>query len=131
FQCSTLKSLSIMSVTLEDPRLYSAHDQAATTAFAELERFAAYRSGRTRQPLISGNVCAAAFRHDSSRALDPQLHTHFVVANATWDSGHKRWLALDPCEMFLAIRYDAKAHQNEMHLHCRQLGYNIDTMRDE
>src|SRR5437667_770856 len=131
FQCSAQKSVSIMAVTLEDPRLYAAHDRAAATAFAELERFAAYRSGLSRQPQISGNVCAAAFRHDSSRALDPQLHTHFVVANATWNSGRKRWLALDTCEMFKAIRYAGKVYQNEMARHCRQLGYNIEMARNE
>ena len=131
FQCSAQKSVSIMAVTLEDQRLYTAHDRAAATAFAELERFAAFRSGLTRQPEISGNVCAAAFRHDSSRALDPQLHTHFVVANATWDSGRKRWLALDTCEIFKAIRYAGKVYQNEMARHCRQLGYNIETARNE
>ncbi len=131
FQCSAQKSVSIMAVTLDDPRLYKAHDNAAAKAFAELERFAAYRSGLTRQPQISGNVCAAAFRHDASRALDPQLHTHFVVANATWDSDRRRWLALDTCEMFKAIRYAGKVYQNELALQCRRLGYQIEATRNE
>ncbi len=131
FQCSAQKSISIMAVTLDDQRLYGAHDRAAARAFGELERFAAYRSGLTRQPQISGNVCAAAFRHDSSRALDPQLHTHFVVANATWDSDRKRWLALDTCEMFKAIRYAGKVYQNELARECRLLGYSIETARNE
>jgi conjugative relaxase-like TrwC/TraI family protein len=34
---------------------------------------------------VTGNLVAAAFVHDSSRALDPQLHTHFTVFNATFD----------------------------------------------
>jgi hypothetical protein len=120
-----------MAATLEDQRLYAAHDSAAAKAFSELERFAAYRSGLTRQPQISGNVCAAAFRHDASRALDPQLHTHFVVANATWDSDQKRWLALDTCEMFRAIRYAGKVYQNELALQCRRLGYQVEPVRNE
>jgi conjugative relaxase-like TrwC/TraI family protein len=131
FQCSAQKSVSIMAVTLDDPRLYKAHDSAAVKAFAELERFAAYRSGLTRQPQISGNVCAAAFRHDASRALDPQLHTHFVVANATWDSDRRRWLALDTCEMFRAIRYAGKVYQNELAVQCRRIGYQIEATRNE
>lgn len=131
FQCSAQKSVSIMAVTLDDRRLYAAHDRAAAIAFAELERFAAFRSGLTRQPQISGNVCAAAFRHDASRALDPQLHTHFVVANATWDSDRSRWLALDTCEMFKAIRYAGKVYQNELALECRRLGYQIEAIRNE
>ena len=131
FQCSAQKSVSIMAATLEDQRLYAAHDNAAAKAFAELERFAAYRSGLSRQPQISGNLCAAAFRHDASRALDPQIHTHFVVANATWDSDRNRWLALDTCEMFKAIRYAGKVYQNELALQCRRLGYQIESVRNE
>lgn len=131
FQCSAQKSVSIMAATMEDQRLYAAHDKAAAKAFAELERFAAYRSGLTRQPQISGELCAAAFRHDASRALDPQIHTHFVVANATWDSDKKHWRALDTCEMFKAIRYAGKVYQNELALQCRRLGYQIESVRNE
>ena len=75
FQCSAQKSVSIMAVVMKDRRLYEAHDRAAATAFAELERFAAFRSGKSREPEISGNLCAAAFRHDASRALDPQIYS--------------------------------------------------------
>jgi conjugative relaxase-like TrwC/TraI family protein len=131
FQCAPHKSISVMAVALDDQRLYGAHDRAAAKAFAELERFAAFRSGYSRQPQISGNLCAAAFRHDASRALDPQLHTHFVVANATWDADRKRWLALDTCEMFKAIRYAGKFYQNELAFQCRRLGYQIQPVRNE
>jgi conjugative relaxase-like TrwC/TraI family protein len=131
FQCAPHKSISIMAVALDDQRLYAAHDNAAAKAFAELERFAAFRSGRTREPQITGNLCAAAFRHDASRALDPQLHTHFVVANATWNHNRKRWLALETCEMFKAIRYAGKFYQNELALQCRKLGYQIQSVRNE
>ena len=129
FQCAPQKSVSIMAVMMNDQRLYAAHDKAAKIAFSELERFAAFRAGATREPEISGNVCAAAFRHDASRSLDPQLHTHFVVANATWDGKH--WLALDTCEMFRAIRYAGKVYQNELALECRRLGYSIESVRNE
>lgn len=130
FQCAPHKSISIMAVTLDDQRLYAAHDRAAAKAFSELERFAAFRSGCSRQAQISGNLCAAAFRHDASRALDPQLHTHFVVANATWDPDSERWIALDTCEMFKAIRYAGKYYQNELAIECRRLGYEIQSVRN-
>jgi conjugative relaxase-like TrwC/TraI family protein len=129
FQCSAQKSVSIMAVVMKDRRLLEAHDRASEKAFAELERFAAFRHGKSREPAISGNLCAAAFRHDASRALDPQLHTHFVVANATWDG--KRWLALDTYEMFKATRYAGKVYQNELAIECRRLGYSIETIRND
>lgn len=39
-------------------------------------------------------IVAAAFRQHTSRALDPQLHTHVVIANRV-PSPDGRWLALD------------------------------------
>ncbi len=39
-------------------------------------------------------IVAAAFRQHTSRALDPQLHTHLVIANRV-KSPDGRWLALD------------------------------------
>jgi hypothetical protein len=46
--------------------------------------------------------------------LDPQLHTHCVVANATWDASQQRWSALTEYEMVQAIRYVGKVYQNEL-----------------
>ena len=133
FQCSAQKSVSIMAVLANDRRLYEAHDRASEKAFNELERFAAFQTGsaknRTRE--TSGNLCGAAFRHDASRALDPQIHTHFVIANATWDDRKKSWKALDPHDMFKAIRYAGKVYQNELALQCRRLGYEIEPSRNE
>ena len=130
FQCSAQKSVSIMAVVMNDKRLYNAHDRAAAIAFAELERFAGFRSGKLRDRELSGNLCAAAFRHDASRDLDPQIHTHFVVANATYDEKTKRWLALDEREMFKAIRYAGKVYQNQLAHECRNLGYEIESIRN-
>ena len=60
-----------------------AHDQAVHAAVGYLERHAAYsrrgRNGIERVP-VAGLV-AAAFRHRTSRAGDPLLHTHVLVSN--------------------------------------------------
>jgi len=48
-----------MAVVMDDHRLYQAHDKAAATAFTELERFSAFRSGKSREPEISGNLSVA------------------------------------------------------------------------
>ncbi len=132
FQCSAQKSVSVMAVTLGDHRLYQAHDRAARKALGELEKFAAIQAGQGRYKHrdTTGNLCAAAFRHDASRELDPQLHTHFVVANATWDATSGRWLALETHDMFKAIRYAGKVYQNEMARECRRLGYEIEHIRN-
>jgi len=133
FQCSAQKSVSIMAVTMGDTRLLAAHDAAAALAFGELERFAARQAntiaGRANQR--TSNVVAGAFRHTASRALDPQMHTHFVTANATWDLRTKSWLALTEFAMVSAIRYAGKVYQNEMARSCMALGYDVVQIRDK
>jgi len=132
FQCSAQKSVSVMAVTLGDTRLLAAHDAAAALAFGELERFAARQANTVAQRANrrTANIVAAAFRHTASRALDPQVHTHFVTANATWDLGSKSWRALTEFEMVSAIRYAGKVYQNEMARSCHALGYEIVQIRD-
>ncbi len=132
FQCSAQKSVSIMAVTVGDGRLLAAHDRAAAKALAELEKFAACQANTAvqRGHRITGNLVAAAFRHTASRALDPQVHTHFVVANATWDEATHSWRALTEFEMVRAIRYAGKVYQNELAGACRVLGYEITPGRD-
>lgn len=132
FQCSAQKSVSVMAITMGDSRLLEAHDFSARKAFGELEKFAATQanSAFTRGTRFTGNLVAAEFRHTASRALDPQVHSHFVVANATWDAETKSWRALTELEMVRSIRYAGKVYQNELAKACRELGYEIQQARD-
>ncbi len=130
FQCSAPKSISIMAVLTDDRRLREAHARASRMALEELEQFASRQNNSLieRRSEITGNICAAAFTHDASRALDPQLHTHFVIANAT-RSPNGRWYALNEFEMVKAVRYAGKVYQNELARAVRKLGYEIREVR--
>ncbi len=72
-----------------------AHDAAVVQALGYLEREAAYtRRGKAgRQRVKTDGLVVATFRHRTSRAGDPQLHTHAVIANTVRADG--RWSALD------------------------------------
>ncbi len=131
FQCSAQKSVSLMAVLAGDERLRKAHELAASIAFAELERFACrQKNTRTQRAWeTTGNLCGAAFTHEASRALDPQLHSHFVIANATCDAAG-RWYALEECQMYRAVRYAGKVYQNALAREVKRLGYNIAETRD-
>lgn len=83
----------------------SAHDAAVTAALAYLERQASNarrgRGGKTR--IGSKGFIGAAFRHRTSRAGDPLLHTHVLVANIVkGDDG--RWGALDARQLYLQAK---------------------------
>lgn len=102
FTVSAPKSVSIMALVVGDQRLLAAHDQACAAALSQMEQVAATRVRRGGEDgeRVTGEIVAATFRHDTSRALDPQLHTHFVVFNATWDRTEERWKALQTSRMF-------------------------------
>ncbi len=78
-----------------------AHDRAVVQALGFLEAEAA-RVRRGHDGLVvepSAGLVGAGFRHRSSRAGDPQLHTHVLVANVgRGEDG--RWSALDARALF-------------------------------
>src|SRR5690606_4510404 len=62
--------------------LQEAQDDAARAALAYLERHAAWtRKGRGGTDLQRVGLVAALFEHGTSRAQQPQLHTHCLVLN--------------------------------------------------
>jgi len=127
FTCSAPKSVSVLAVTMDDDRLVSAHEEATRIAFRELETFAATRVRKqgSQRDRTTGNLVAAAFTHTSSRALDPLLHTHLTVFNATFDETEKRWKALQAGGMYDAIRYGTAVYRNELAKRVQQIGYHI------
>ena len=127
FTCSAPKSVSVLAVTMDDDRLVSAHEEATRIAFRELENFAATRVRKqgNQRDRTTGNLVAAAFTHTSSRALDPLLHTHLTVLNATFDETEKRWKALQAGGMYDAIRYGTAVYRNELAKRVQQIGYRI------
>jgi conjugative relaxase-like TrwC/TraI family protein len=126
FTCSAPKSVSILAVTMDDKRIVEAHREAAGIALRELEAFAAtrVRMRGARDDRVTANLVGAAFEHTSSRALDPQLHTHFTLFNATFDPEEKRWKALQTSGMFGAIRYATAVYRNELSARLHRLGYD-------
>lgn len=128
FTCSAPKSVSVMGVTMQDERIVQAHQNASRIAILELQQFAAarIRTQGQRGDRLTGNLVGAQFLHNSSRALDPQLHTHFVVFNCTFDEQEKRWKALETGRMFGAIQYATEVYRNELAKELVQLGYEIE-----
>jgi conjugative relaxase-like TrwC/TraI family protein len=127
FVVSPPKSVSIMALIMGDKRLLAAHEAAAEVAMGELEKEAAVRvrargANATRG---TGEVVAARFTHAASRALDPQLHTHFVVFNASYDPAENRWKALQTERMFEKSTLFTEIYRSELARRALALGYRI------
>lgn len=127
FAVSAPKSVSVMALVGGDQRLFVAHDEAARVALAQMEQVAAtrVRQGGQDGERTTGEIVAGVFRHDTSRALDPQLHTHFVVFNATWDAVEERWKALQTSRMFDRMTFYTEVYRSELATRLRALGYEL------
>jgi len=127
FTFSPPKSVSIVALC-EDKRVVELHDQAVRRAMAELEKFAETRVRKLKQQdeRVTGNVLAATFRHDTSRELDPHLHTHCVVFNATFDPVEGRWKALQTGGMYRAQKFAENLYYHELSKGLCLLGYEIE-----
>jgi conjugative relaxase-like TrwC/TraI family protein len=83
-------------------QVVAAHEAAVDAAVGYLQRAAGFTrrgSGGAETVPVDGFV-AAAFRHRTSRADDPLLHTHVLVANLVRTSDDGIWRTLDSRKLF-------------------------------
>ncbi len=127
FTFSPPKSVSLAAFLGRDERILEAHARAVKTALREFEAFAAtrVRTGGAQNDRLTGNFAAALFAHDTSRALDPHLHTHCIVFNATFDPVENRWKALQNYELLRARKFAENAYYHELARELRSFGYQI------
>ncbi|WP_164120186.1 MobF family relaxase [Serratia marcescens] len=94
---SAPKSVSVLALVAGDTFLIGAHKRAVAATLNELEKFASTRTMTDGVSALeqTGNLVVATFLHDTSRNLDPQLHTHAIVANATLAAGGWKTLSSD------------------------------------
>ncbi|EFU1954847.1 conjugative transfer relaxase/helicase TraI [Salmonella enterica] len=94
---SAPKSVSVMALVGEDRRFIEAHNRAVAVVMQEVEQLVSARitEGGKTDTVLTGSMVAALYNHDTSRDLDPQLHTHALVFNATFADEKWRSLASD------------------------------------
>jgi conjugative relaxase-like TrwC/TraI family protein len=125
---SAPKSVSIMAEVAGDRRLIAAHGAAVKTALAHVESHMAatrIRDGGAVNREATGNLVIASFQHGSSRAQDPQLHTHNVILNAT-KGEDGTWRSLEPRAIYQLQKQIGAIYRQELALKVRELGYEIE-----
>ena len=127
FTFSPPKSVSIAALVAGDERIRGIHARATKAALVHFEKFAATRIRRSEAngSRLTGNLAAALFTHETSRALDPHLHTHAIVFNATWDPIESRWKALENHELLNARKFARNAYYHELARGLRGIGYAL------
>ncbi len=127
FTFSPPKSVSIAGFMGKHERILEAHNRAVRLALREFEAFTAtrVRIGGAQSDRLTGNFAAALFTHDTSRTLDPHLHTHCIVFNATFDAVENHWKALQNHELLRARKFAENAYYHELTRELRGFGYRI------
>lgn len=128
---SAPKSVSIQALIGRDPEIIKAHDRAVATAVAEAEKRAMARRKVGGKAVIehTANLVVAKFRHETSRELDPQLHTHAVVMNLT-QRADGEWRALKNDDIVKQLKYLGSVYQAELAVELQGLGYQLRQEKD-
>jgi conjugative relaxase-like TrwC/TraI family protein len=101
----------------------TAHDQAVVSVLDHLSTDACYaRRGAGGRQLVEANgFIGAAFRHRTSRAGDPQLHTHVVVPNLV-HGADRQWSAPDGRQLYTWAKTAGTMYQSALRAELAPLG---------
>jgi len=121
---SAPKSISIMAVL--DSRIERAHQRAVDASLNELQsHYSLTRKGKNGViKEITGSLVVAKFDHYESREMDPQLHTHCVVINAT-QRGDGKWGALENRPILDDQRLLGMMYQANLTKELHEIGYEM------
>ena len=126
---SAPKSVSILALVGGDKRLVDAHRQANMSAMKYAEKnfgMTRVRQGDgTIQSVRTGNLVFATTEHQTSRAGDPQLHSHNIVANKTWDAATSTWRAVESSNIYQHQKMLGLVYRAELAKNVMALGYDV------
>ena len=126
---SAPKSVSIEALVFGQDDIIKCHDAAVRATLSLIEKEALMTRGydpatKRTDRQSSPSMVAATFRHDTSRNLDPQLHTHCVIANMT-KGGDGKWRSLDMGNLRPQIKFFGAYYRNELASGLLELGYDL------
>ena len=127
---SAPKSVSIAALVGGDERIVGVHDRAVKATLDWVEKHAVQTRMRDpetgRMVRVGGQkTVVATFRHDTSRNLDPQLHTHSVLANMVQGEDGK-WRTMANEGLYERQKLIGAIYRNELAAGLGRLGYAIE-----
>ncbi|MDE0458905.1 MAG: relaxase domain-containing protein [Chromatiales bacterium] len=127
---SAPKSVSLAALLGNDAAVAAAHDEAVRRTLAWLEATTVQtrmKDADTGLLVHAGNqnMVAATFRHEVSRNLDPQLHTHAVLANMVQGDDGK-WRTMSNETLYRRQKLIGMVYRSELAQGLEAVGYRIE-----
>ncbi len=127
---SAPKSVSLAALVGGDTRVVDAHDRAVARTLAWFEKNVAetrMKDPETGRMVRTGGqkTVIATFRHDTSRNLDPALHTHAVIANMVQGEDGK-WRSMANEKLYESKMLLGALYRSELAAGLARLGYGIE-----
>ena len=127
---SAPKSVSLVALVGGDAHVVDAHDRAVQRTLAWLEKHVAKtrrKDPETGSMVRAGDqkMVAATFRHDTSRNLDPALHTHAVIANMLQGADGK-WRTMANERLYASKMLLGALYRGELARELAGLGYRTE-----
>ena len=127
---SAPKSVSLAALVGGDGRVIDAHDLAVARTLAWVDGNVAetrMKDPETGKMVKKGEqkTVVATFRHDTSRNLDPLLHTHSVIANMVrGDDG--KWRTMSNEKLYASKMLLGALYRSKLARDLEKLGYGIE-----
>ena len=127
---SAPKSVSLAALVGGDARIAGAHGRAVERTLAWVERNAVetrMRDPETGRMARAGGqkTVVATFTHETSRNLDPQLHTHAVIVNMVHGSDNK-WRTMANEKLYRSKMLIGALYRSELAREMTELGYAVE-----
>ncbi|WP_156114296.1 MobF family relaxase, partial [Myxosarcina sp. GI1] len=126
---SAPKSVSILALVVGRKELEKAHKQAVSETLEIIEKdYATTRVSKNGRVTVvnTNNLVVGQFHHDTSRELDPHLHTHCVIINMS--QYNNRWYSFRNDDVFAHRKLLGTIYQNQLALAVQKLGYEIEPL---
>jgi conjugative relaxase-like TrwC/TraI family protein len=130
-QISAPKDVSLACLVGGDQRIRTWWDEAVQDTLKEIEVVTATRVRRNGadEDRATGNLVAAVVTHETSRKLDPQLHTHVCVLNVTFDAVENRWKSVQPAGFYRHQAFFREVCYNKLAEKLTAAGYELEQAR--
>lgn len=120
------KSISLGILVEGDTQLLAAHREAIAHTYAAIEAGAQSRTYRDKKPKFTDTswTIGANFQHTLSRELDPHIHNHIVILNATRNKDTMRSLYARRM-IFERIKYLGQLYRDKLAEGVKALGHKL------